>query len=346
MGTAFYSAVPFFFHKMGPLPARSVPVDFYHCPTVAKPGKKGTELQWQEYGKAQKAFKLSIIGAQRIKELRGKLDADGYTHKQLVMSVDGSYTNETVIKQLPANVTLIGRIRKDTKLYELPEPQATGAGRKKVYGKQLPTPEQIRQSDQYPWQSVKAWAAGKAHDFDIKIADNVRWRKAGNINLKLIVIRPIAYKKSKSAHTLYREPAYLICTNPELAVQTILQAYLWRWDIEVNFKEQKSLLGCGQAQVRREAASQAVPAFVTATYSFMLLAAAKAKQTQLPRPKWYKANENKRTTTGDVLNQFKANTWADYANINFSSFVNLYKNQRSHINSCNPALNSFFFNRN
>ena len=68
-----------------------------------------------------------------------------------------------MLKTLPNRVTLIGRIRKDTKLYALPDKQTT-LGRNLVYGKRLPTPEQIRQSEQYPWQKVNAWAAGKEHE--------------------------------------------------------------------------------------------------------------------------------------------------------------------------------------
>jgi len=77
------------------------------------------------------------------------LDDQGYKDKELVVGVDGSYTNKEVLKNLPQRTTLVGRTRKDTKLYALPGPQS-GAGRKRVYGERLPTPEEIRQSDQYP----------------------------------------------------------------------------------------------------------------------------------------------------------------------------------------------------
>ena len=50
-----------------------------------------------------------------------QLDKQGVNEKQLIVSVDGSYTNEEVLKNLPERVTLIGRIRKDTKLYAAPD---------------------------------------------------------------------------------------------------------------------------------------------------------------------------------------------------------------------------------
>ncbi|RRJ98078.1 hypothetical protein Ga0100231_006680 [Opitutaceae bacterium TAV4] len=63
--------------------------------------------------------------------------------------------------------------------------------------------------------------------------------------------RPARYRLRKGGKLLYRQPAYLLCHRAGLPVQDILQQYLWRWDIEVNFKdEKKNLLGVSQAQVR------------------------------------------------------------------------------------------------
>ena len=137
-----------------------------------------------------------------------------------------------MLKNLPQRVTLIGRIRNDTRLFTIPDNQPL-KGRKRIYGEQLPTPEQIRQSDQYPWQEVKAWAAGKIHEFNVKIINNIRWKSAGqNHDLKLVVIRPLGYRLSKGSKILYRQPAYLICSDIGLNLQTLIQSYLWRWEIK------------------------------------------------------------------------------------------------------------------
>ena len=55
-----------------------------------------------------------------------------------------------------------------------------------------------------------------------------------------------------SARRLYTRPAYIICTDPDLPLEDILQEYVWRWDIEVNHRDEKTILGVGQAQVRNE----------------------------------------------------------------------------------------------
>lgn len=94
---------------------------------------------------------------------------------------------------------------------------------------------------------------------------------------------------------------------------------------EVNFKDQKTFLGCGEAQVRTQQACEKVPAFLTAVYSMLLLAATTSKNQVLPRPKWYKSEKSIRATTGDILNQFRTINWAHGSKINFSDFVNIQK---------------------
>ena len=290
------------------------------------------------------------MGSERIKCLRNNLDKSGVSGRSLIVSVDGSYTNETVLKNLPDNTTLIGRIRKDCRLNEIPGAKGKKAGRKRVYGEQLPSPEQIRQSPDYTWRNVEAWAAGKKHQFKIKLIQGVRWRKAGKQNLQMIVIAPLGYRLTKKSRMLYRQPAYLICTDPKLDIKELLQAYLWRWEIEVNFRDEKTLVGCGQAQVRNEYAVEKLPAFIVAIYAMVLLAANQVKinqnETPLPKAKWYRTKTNHRRTTGDMLNTIRSQIWAENANINFSHFVNLQHRMRSGKNIANPTLSAAFYMRN
>lgn len=343
-GQRFFQLSLSLYKNAGAVQSKSIPVDLVHCPLPEKPKKGSDEDKISEYKEQQRKMKLSKIGCERINLLRDRLNNDGYTNKCLVISVDGSYTNQTVLKSLNKNITIIGRIRKDAKLNALPVPN--DKGRKRIYGEELPTPEQIRQCEQYPWQQVEAWACGKVHTFDVKIIKEVRWRKSADINLQLVIIRPIAYRLTKKSRLLYRDPVYLICTDTELSIDKLLQAYLWRWGIEVNFKEQKTLLGCGKAQVRSEQSCQNVPAFHTAVYSMLLLASAKETQLELPRPKWYRKDKLSPPTTGDILNQFKAAKWANNMAINYNDFVKLEHIQRSRKNSANPSLSAVLYCRN
>ena len=336
----------------GACQSRAIPVDFCHCPSAKRPGKRATEEQIQHYKEQQKQLNLSRQGVECISKLRQNLDQQGAQHRELYMCVDGSYTNATVLKNLPSGVTLIGRIRKDSRLHKS-QVITKHTGRKKVYGEQIPTPEQVRQSDDYPWQKVVGWAAGKQHEFSVKVVKGLKWQTAGaKHTLQMVVVKPLAYRLTKNSRMLYRKPTYLICTDNHLDVEQLLQAYLWRWEIEVNFRDEKTILGAGKAQVVNPKSAANVPAFVAAAYSFMLLASHKTRKIPennqvLPRAKWYKAKTEQRLSTGDIINNLRAQLWAKALGCDsFTGFVKQQKQTRSRQNINDTLSSAVFYQRN
>lgn len=319
-------------------PARAIPITFAHAPKAKKPGRKATPEQQQAYTAAAKELRISVQGCAQMHTLRARMDADpAHAHRPLFVCVDGSYTNGTVLKNLPERTTVIGRVRKDAKLCALPNEQPNVRGRKRVYGESLPTPEQMRQDAQIPWQSVRIHAAGREFNFDIKVIGPVRWRAAGGaVTMRLIIVRPLAYRPRKGAHLLYREPAYLICTDPNLDVEQLLQAFVWRWDIEVNFRDEKTLVGVGQAQVRTVNAATLVPQFQVAMYSFLLMAdrMLRGVTQRIPQPKWRRGGTDKkeRIPTGELLRILRSELWGKSIGVsNFSDFAFMKKHDmKSH----------------
>ena len=106
-----------------------------------------------------------------------------------------------------------------------------------------------------------------------------------------MVIKPLGYRLRKGAKLLYREPAFLICTDPKLDLQTLVQAYVYRWEIEVNHRDEKSFIGVAQGQVRNPNAVPRLPQLQVAVYSLLLLASILSYGFQrtadyLPLPKW------------------------------------------------------------
>lgn len=333
--------------------ARAIPVGLHHSPTASKPARTASSQAWADYRAARKACRISQVGAEQLAVLRERLDDQGHSQRPLIVSVDGSYTNQTVFRQLPERTTLIGRVRKDAKLYRIPEAGHPARGRRRVYGQRLPTPEQIRQSPAYPWQSISGYAAGRRHDFEVKCLAGLRWKSAGGkVDLQLMVIRPLGYRLSSKSRLLYRKPAYLICSDPDLSPAQLLQAYLWRWEIEVNFREQKTLIGVGQAQLWHPHSVEALPQFLTGTYSLLTLAGQRLARQQgqqdigLPRPKWYPQQPGKRLTTGDLLNRWRAEQWAQAHRVNFDGFAGQLQQARTHQKTENPALSAMMYMRN
>jgi len=303
--------------------ARGVPIDLTHAPSPAKPGKRASEETWKEYRLQQQAMKVSSIGAARIMEIRKKLDQDD-AGRRLIVSIDGGFTNRAVFRNLPQNTVAIGRIRKDAKLFLAPEEETTPRrGRRRWYGKPLPTPEQIRQDKSIPWDTVEAFAAGKTHSFEVKTITAVRWLGSGDRDTRLVVIRPLAYRPKKGARLLYRNPVYLLCTDAELPLGKLLQSYLWRWEVELNFRDEKTVMGVGEAQVRTKAAVETVPAFVVAAYAFLLLAGTEGSKEEqaLPHPKWRTAETPVRQTTARMIGMFRSQLWGTAMGMNLTDFV-------------------------
>jgi len=302
--------------------ARMIPVDWVHAPLPVKPGARASEQEWEVYEAESKKCRISVLGANRIMHMRSWLDEHGAKERRLWTVVDGSFTNGTVIKHLPQNTTLTGRIRADAKLYYLPK-QQRDRGRRRVYGDRAPTPEQLRQDTTVPWQECEVFFGGKLRKLRVKHLGPLRWRTAGqHYNLQLIVIAPTAYRNTKNGKRLYRKPAYLICTDPNATIKEVIQHYLWRWDIEVNFRDQKTLLGVGEAQVRTPKAVQNVTGCQVAAYAMLLTAAAQCQKQNdtflhLPRAKWQR-KKSYRPTTMRLIQNLRAELWTQ--SIHFSSF--------------------------
>lgn len=304
--------------------ARAIPIKFLHCPTAKRPSKKATAEELKEYRRAQNETRISKIGAGEISLLRQQLDCGESTkNRTLVVSVDGGYTNAATYRNVPHNTVIIGRTRKDAKLFARPDNSPT-LGRHRIYGEQLHTPEQLRQDDSVSWQSINVFATGKMHEIDIKVIENVRWKSAGKQDLTLIVIRPLSYRLTKKSKLFYRQPAYLLVTSNALSLHQVLQAYIWRWEIEVSFRDEKTLLGLGEAQVRTPESVDKVPAFVAATYALMHLAATQAgiSATDIPQPKWNKPKETDRCSTQQIKTVVREELWGSGIQSRFSGFVN------------------------
>jgi hypothetical protein len=289
--------------------ARLVPIDWTEAPLPKKPARHAGADAHAAYAEARRQANLNALTARRLAHLRTVTD------RPIHFVVDGRFTNRTVLRQLPENTVVIGRIRKDTKLYA-ETPRQKGTGRPRRYGAGLPTPEQLRTDEQIPWQGVRAWAIDREHAFKLKATGAVMARIRGVIApVRIVVIAPLGYRLRKGSRILYRQPAYLLCTDPTLPLEHILQEYLWRWDIEVNLRDEKCLLGVSEAQLRQPEAVQRQPAAAVAAYGFLLLAAHDAyghhgRPPAVPLPRWRRRVPPRRPTTAHLISQLRVELWS------------------------------------
>jgi hypothetical protein len=269
--------------------ARAVPVRFENAPCAKKPGKRATEEQKQAYGQLKKERNLSAQTLRVMEGLRQQLDEQGARERSLLAVVDGSFCNRTLFRAPLQRVSLLARCRKDARLC-MP---ARERGRRK-YAAEIFTPEQMRRDDGIAWKRARIHYAGKRRWIRYKILHTVLWRRgAATRPLRLIVIAPQPYRLSKHSRTYYREPAYLLTTDLMSSPRLLIQYYFDRWQIEVNHRDEKSLLGVGHAQVRSSLSVPRHPTFAVASYSMLWLAALQTFGTNrteqfCPLPKWRK----------------------------------------------------------
>lgn len=306
---------------------RGIPVRFKEAPALKKPGKRADEAKKEEYKQAKKHFNLSTQALQVMCSVRSEIDDAGGQCRQMLSVLDGSFCNQTVFKADLKRNDLIARCRKDAKLCLPAEP-----GGQRVYSVDKFTPEQVRKDAAVDWKRAKIRFGGKVRNIRFKEVRNVLWQRgAGRKLIKLFVIAPQPYKLSANSAINYRQPAYLLTTDLKSRAKALIQAYFDRWQIEVNHRDEKNILGIGQAQLTSDLSVPRHPAFLVASYSIMLLSSLEEfglERTDdfIDLPKWRK--NAKRPSALDLISllrkQINETHFSGYLNKNMSRNLTKY----------------------
>jgi hypothetical protein len=257
-------------HLKHSLSARALPIYFQEVAPVKKPSKRATDEEKRAYRQAIKEQNLSTKAVAMMKHLRQSVDEAAGGAKILAFALDGSYCNRTVLCAELERTIVIARARKDAKLCW---PARQGRG---IYSKESFTPEEILKDEKRGWQQTGIFHGGQTRTTYYKEVNHLLWRRAGGgRRLRLLVVRPTAYRKTKKGRLLYRQPAFLLTTDTETQARELIQIYFDRWQIEVAHRELKDSFGLGQAQVRVPQSVSRQPVLQVATYSAIHLAALK-----------------------------------------------------------------------
>jgi len=285
-------------------PPRSLPVSFEEVPVLPKPGSNATEEEKQQYLAEQKKRPSSQKALECLKALRARFDAAGVAAKKLLVALDGSFCNRVFFTPVLDRIELICRCRKDTPLC-VAAPKGSG----RFYAKRRFTPEQVMRDKRRKWKTLWLFHGGAWRELRYKEVAQVYWPTGAKRRpLRLFVLAPTAYHLTKNGKRYYRQPAFLLTTDPESPAEVLLQTYLDRWQIEVNHREEKTTFGVGDAQVRNEHSVARQPAFAVAVYSMLLLAALKTygpkrSEAYQPLPKWRR--NARRPSCQDIVDQLR-----------------------------------------
>lgn len=277
-------------HKKQNLPARSIPIRFEHTPSVKKPGKRATDDDWKQYAEEKKKLNMSIAALTHINYIREDCDSLGYQNKRMILVGDGSFCNRVMFREPIDNVDVIARCRKDAKLCFQAEDDT-----RRFYSSEKFTPTQMLKNDDITWQEKVFFFKGKWRSVRFKEVANVLWQGGAKRRpLRLIVVEGLRFMKSNGKE-YKKNPVQFLTTDFVTSAEDLLQMCFDRWEIEVNHRELKTVLGVGQAQVWNPQSVAKHPQMVSIAYSSILLATLEAvgpkrdeNQYLLP-PKWYKS---------------------------------------------------------
>ncbi len=160
--------------------------------------------------------------------------------KTVWIVVDGGYTKRPFLQRaLKTGVTLVGRLRKDAALRDLPpkrkKGERRGRGRPRKYGKNRLSLAK-RAGQQRGWKTLACTLYGEATTKTYKTF-LATYAPVGGI------IRVVLVKEDHGWHAFF-------CTDPNASVQEILEAFADRVPIEQDFHDVKEVWGSGQQQVR------------------------------------------------------------------------------------------------
>jgi hypothetical protein len=247
--------------------ARAVPVRFAECPVVKRPKKGAGQDELAAWRAARKTHSLSARFVALLREQRERLDALGHQGRLLLGLGDGSYCNRIVFRAAWERIAVVCRCRKDLRLCF----RHQGKGR--FYAQKTFTPEEVYADPSIPWREARIHHGGKFRVVRYKEVRGVLWQGgAGRKTLRLIVVAPTPYRKRKHGRTYYRKRAFLLTTDETTLAKQLLQPYFDRFQIEYNHRDEKDILGVGQAQVRADKSVPRQPELVVAAYALLLLA--------------------------------------------------------------------------
>ncbi|MGA2179424.1 MAG: transposase [Verrucomicrobiota bacterium] len=292
-------------------PWRALPVSFTLAPTPKIPKRASPQVQ-AAVKAVRKQHRLSIVALEQLHFCRQQLDLQpGGSQRWLIDVVDGGYSNRTFLRGLPEHTQAVARVRKDAKFRTCLAPAERRGARQ--YGPDLPTPLESLRDPNWPWHRCQLFVAGKVHTLEYKEVPRLCWPKVTQTRpLRLILIKAPGYRLRRGSKLLYRQPAFLITTDLTTPASELIAAYLARWEVEVNFHDEKTLLGVGQAQVRNPQAVARAPAFLVACYSMLLWTSIRVfgdRRTEDfdPLPAW-RNTEPARPSTRDLIRLLQRQT--------------------------------------
>jgi hypothetical protein len=156
---------------------------------------------------------------------------------------DGAYAAKTLLQDLDARVTFVGRLRGDAALFDprLPAAKKGRRGRKATKGPRLPSPKAAAvkadrkrsTTGDWLWQEVDVTVYGSQRQLRAFSYEAVWPRVLGLRPVRIVVVRDPQERM---------QDCYLFTTDLQASLDWVITQFAWRWSIEVLFRARKQVL--------------------------------------------------------------------------------------------------------
>jgi hypothetical protein len=237
-------------------------------------------------------------------ELIGVLAA-ALPHRKILVVGDAAYTNSSVIKRRPSNVTVIGRSRLDAALFAPPPVRRHGQmGRPRVRGERLPSPAQQIKRPSAPWRKTEVTVYGKTVVVRVLVIDALWYVAAGSELVRLVVVRGFPGHE--------RDDVF-VSTDATMGAKAIIERFSERWSLEVTFHDTKGKLGFEEPQNRTEHAVERTAPMALWLYSLVVLwyvrVGHRLRSAKSPTMPWYPNKAG--VAFSDMLATLRRASWAE-----------------------------------
>jgi nucleotide-binding universal stress UspA family protein len=198
--------------------------------------------------------------------------------RRVIVLCDGAYAGAALSPaDLPEDVTVIARARRDLRLHAPPPARRPGqVGRPPTKGRRLPSLRE-RAGRGGRWRREEVEAYGGRHGVELMEQRGIWPRVWGGTPVKAVALR--------DARQADQIDMVVIASDPRLPAARILELYALRWSIEVAFRDAKQHVGVGEAQNRtRSAVERTAPfAFLCLTLAVLWYSLAGAAEEDVAR---------------------------------------------------------------
>ncbi len=288
-------------------------------PIMARLNPKAPASKKKGRGSAKKHTTVSLM-SEMIHRIATRMP-----ERQFVFCGDGAYAS--VAKQLPDNVHLVSRIRKDAALFAHPAPKKTNKpGRPRKKGKRLPSPKDIAPADKKKGLVLKLNLYGKIVRRQVFQSQALWYEVSPDRPVNIVIVRD---PQNACADEFF------FTTDLALSPAEIIYIYTGRWPIEVVFRESKQYLGIQDSQARKQQAVLRTTPFclwLNSLIKVWFILENKDKKIVVPKhDPWYTS----KTTISfqDMLNRLRRTFWSNLFSGMSTSDDNFEKLHRYVINS-------------